>query len=102
MPTKVQAVGRADVPPLTMSDRFRHEIAYFMSVPGKDGVPVMPAGEYFIDELAARQWLENGVIRVVSPLDGEHQTEMDLTEEQEAFLEWTVENNVRHVRLVAQ
>jgi hypothetical protein len=83
-----------------MPDRFRHEIGYFMSIPGQGDVPAMPQGEYWIRRDDVSAWLEDGVLRVVSPLDSEHRTEMELSEEQEAWLEWMRDHDVQHVRLV--
>jgi hypothetical protein len=99
MSVLVQAVGRPNLAPYTMSDRFRTEIAYFMSLPGESGVPQLAAGEYWIRSEQARQWLDEGAFRLVSPLDSESQAEIELTEEQEAWLEWLVDNQIEHVRL---
>lgn len=99
MPIRVHAVDRPALPPLTMPDRFRHEITYFMTPPGDHGVPVLPSGQYWVRVNDARHWLDAGVFRLVSPLDSENHTEIELTEEQEAWLEWMVANGVQHVRL---
>jgi hypothetical protein len=82
-----------------MPDRFRHEITYFMSIPGERDIPCLPKDEYWVrlDEAAA--WYEEGVFSLVSPLDSENQTEVELTEEQEGWLAWMIENKVEHVRL---
>jgi hypothetical protein len=52
-----------------MSNRFRTEVAYFMTPPGEHDVPQLPPGEYWIRRDEARQWLEDFVVRIVSPLD---------------------------------
>lgn len=100
MPTLIFAVDRADLAPFPMSDRFRHEVTYFMSLPGEAGVPKLPTGEYWIHRSNARQWLDDGVFYLVSPLDEQNRTEIELSEEQEAWLEWMVTNHVEHVRVV--
>jgi hypothetical protein len=100
MPIKVIAVGRPEVPTLFMPDAFRAQITYFMSVPGQAGVPSLPAGEYWIDLEQAKQWLADGAFLVVSPLDSATKTEVELTEEQENWLQWMVDHEVRHVRLM--
>jgi hypothetical protein len=82
-----------------MSDRFRHEITYFMSIPGELGVPKLPAGEYWVSLGAARTWLDEGTFHLVSPLDSENKTEVELSEEHEAWLEWMVSQGVEHVRV---
>lgn len=95
----VHAVDKPEVPPLEMPPRFKHDIAYFMTPQGERGAPQLAPGEYWIDAHEARQWLDAGVLRVVSPLDSENQAEIQLTEEQEIWLEWMVEHNIQHVRL---
>ncbi|MGD9646392.1 MAG: hypothetical protein AB7U73_11825 [Pirellulales bacterium] len=99
MPVLVVAVDRPEIPPCEMPDRFRHDVAYFMSVPGEGGVPALPEGEYWIDLSRARTWLDDGVFSVVSPLDSASRTEVELTDEQESWLNWLVAHNVERVRL---
>jgi hypothetical protein len=101
MSVLVHAVGRPELAPFSMSDRFRTEIAYFMSLPEEAGVPKLGAHEYWIAEGRVRQWLDEGVFRLVSPLDSDSQAEIELSEEQEAWLEWLAEHGVEHVRLTA-
>jgi hypothetical protein len=93
------AIDRPELAPLTMPDRFRTDIAYFMTPAGEHGVEKMPAGEYWIRLEDAREWLADGVLSVVSPLDGLNRTEIELTDEQEAWLRWMVANGVEHVRV---
>lgn len=95
----IRAVDRPDLPPFPMPDRFRHEIVYFITPAGETGVPPLAAGEYWVRREDALQWLDEFVVRVVSPLDAEAKAEMELTEEQEAWLEWMVANDVQHVRV---
>lgn len=101
MTVRVYAVGKEAVPPLELPDRFRQEIAYFMSAPGDVGAPVpaLPAGEYWISLENANRWLEEGVFYIVSPLDSENKAEVELTEDQERWLEWMIANQVTHVKL---
>jgi hypothetical protein len=99
MSTLVYAVSRPELPPFSVSDRFRHEIAYFMSVPGTPGIPPLDEGEYWVGQENARDWLESGVISLVSPLDSQHHTEVELSEEHEAWLEWMLQNQVERFRL---
>jgi hypothetical protein len=47
----------------------------------------------------AKTALEDGVVRIVSPLDSASRAEIELSEEQEAWLEWMVHSGVEHVRL---
>ena len=61
--------------------------------------PRLPSGEYWISLDDARRWLDEGVMQIVSPLDSENQTEVEISEDQERWLEWMVDNQVQHVRL---
>ena len=98
----VVAIGREDVKPLEMPDRFRMEIVYFMTLPGERGAPVkMLDNEYWIDLDEAKTWLDEQVVYVVSPLDAENQAEIELTEYHEAFLQWVVDNRAQHVRVAS-
>ena len=99
MPVFVYAVDRPDLEPFRMPDRFRHEITYFMTVSGEGGVPKLPAGEYLVRMADAKAALEDGAVRIVSPLDSASKAEIELSEEQEAWLEWMVKSGVEHVRL---
>ena len=85
---------------MEMPARFKHDIAYFMTPSGERGAPKMPSGEYWIDAEDARRWLADGVLKVVSPLDSQNQAELEITEQQETWLEWMVAYGVQHVRLV--
>ena len=83
-----------------MPTRFRLEIVYFMTVPGEHGAPAkLPENEYWIDADDARKWLDDLVVSIVSPLDAAAKAEIPLTEEHEAWLEWLLANDIRHVRL---
>jgi hypothetical protein len=95
----VYAAELPELPPLTMPERFRHEITYFMTPPGVGDVPNLPAGEYWITLSDARRCLEDGVVRIVSPLDSDSKAEIELSEEQEAWLEWMVAHHIEHVRV---
>lgn len=97
---KVVAVDQPQAQALEMPERLRMEITFFMTPPGERGAPKeLGDGEYWIDLDEARQWLDDGVFHVVSPLDAENMAEIELTEYHEAFLQWLVANEVRHVRL---
>ena len=96
---QVEAVGRPELAPHPMPERFRTEIAYFMSLPGDAGVPTLAAGEYWISASQVRQWLDDGVFHLVSPLDSQSQAEIELSEEQESWLEWMAQHGVERVRI---
>jgi len=99
MPVLVHPVNRPDLAPFSMPDRFRHEITFFMTPGGEAGIPKMGAGEYWIRLADARTCFDDGVVRIVSPLDSASRAEIEISEEQEAWLEWMVANNIEHVRL---
>ena len=94
----IHAVGKS-LPPYKMPDRFRTDVAYFMTPPGDHGVPPLPTREYWVRLEDARRWLEDLVVPVVSPLDAQSVAELELTDEQEAWLEWMVANEIEHVRV---
>ncbi len=96
---RIYSVQKPHLPPLEMSSRFRTEIAYFMTPSGESGAPELGPGEYWIRLADVIRWLDEGVICVVSPLDAESQAEIELTEEQERWLEWLVENEIEHLRV---
>ena len=41
-----------------------------------------------------------GVFLLVSPLDTENMTEVELSEDQEAFLSWLDRNKIQHIRVI--
>lgn len=94
----VHAVGKS-IPPHKMPDRFRTDVAYFMTPSGDHGVPPLPPGEYWVRLEDARRWLYDLVVPVVSPLDAQSVSELELTDEQEAWLEWMIANEIEHVRV---
>ena len=98
MSVRVHAVGRTDVPPFVMPDRFRHEITYFAVDRPPTGAAAGP-GEWWIDRGEAETIRDDGVIRLASPLDSAIRAEVELSEEQEAWLDWLFANDVWHVRL---
>jgi len=95
----IHAVGRPELPPLTMPDRFRTDIAYFITPAGEVGVPPLAPGEYWVRLEDARRWLDDGVLSLVSPLDSENRTEVELSDEQESWLRWMVANSVQQIRI---
>ncbi len=96
---RVYAVGRDDLPAFSMPNRFRTDIAYFMTPTGTAGVPPLASGEYWIRLEDSRRWLEDFVVEVISPLDAASKAEVEITDEQEAWLQWLVDNEIEHIRL---
>jgi hypothetical protein len=98
---RVFAVDRPELPPYEMPARFKTDVVYFITPAGEHGVPKLASNEYWIRLDDARKWLDELVIEVVSPLDAAAKAEIELTEEQERWLEWMVAHGVEHVRLEA-
>jgi hypothetical protein len=100
MVVRVVAVGRSDLPPFEMPDRFRHDITYFVTSPGEHGAPAsLPEGEWWVRLEDARDIYDGGTFRIVSPLDSASTSELEITEDQEAWLRWMIENRIERVRL---
>ena len=97
---RVVALDHPELPPLTLSQRFRTDIVYFMTPAGVRGAPpTLGPNEYWIAIDDSRKWLDDLVVLVVSPLDSSSKAEIGLSEEHETWLEWMVQNNVQHVRV---
>ncbi len=99
--SRVMSVDNPAAPPLDISARLRSQLVYFMTPPDAPHVPPLEANDYWIDADQAAQWSEEGVFELVSPLDSENMTTIELSEEQEIFIEWLVTHQVQHIRLQA-
>jgi hypothetical protein len=97
---ELKPVDQDGIPALTITPRLRSQLAYFGAAGGSEGVPTLQEGEYWFKPEEVESWLDEGVFHLVSPLDSENQTEVELTEEQEALLLWLRDQGVRHVRVV--
>ncbi len=95
----VVPLDRPDVPPRSVSTRMRNQLVYFTSPSEAPGVPELGEHEYFFAEADVARWLDEGVFRLVSPLDTANMTEVELSYEQEEFLQWLLDNKVQHARL---
>jgi hypothetical protein len=71
-----------------------------MSTGDAAGIPPLGEHEYWIAEADVARWLDEGVFYLVSPLDSANQTEVELSEEQEALLEWLKLHRIQHVRVL--
>jgi hypothetical protein len=96
---RVVAVDNPAAPPLQISARLRSQLVYFMTPPDAPHVPPLQANDYWIDATQTGEWLAAGALEVMSPLDEEHQTTVELSEEQETFLEWLAAHQVQHIRV---
>ena len=100
MPIHVYAVEKPQLPPFEMPARFKHDITYFVTTAGEQGVPeTIAAGEWWVRREDALRVYDEGVIRIVSPLDSTSTAEMEITEEQEAWLKWMIQHEIEHLRL---
>lgn len=100
MPTyRAIAVDNPAAPPLQVSARLRAQLVYFMTPRDAPHVPPLEGNDYWIDAANAAQWLEDGAFEVVSPLDEEKKTSIELSEEQEILIDWLVTHQVQHIRL---
>ena len=99
LPPRLVPIDRADVPPLSISPRMRGQLVYFMTPAGTAGMPELRENEYWFSGNEVAGWLDEGVIRLVSPLDSANATEVELSEEQETFLAWLKKNAIQHVRV---
>jgi hypothetical protein len=97
---KLAAVDHAGVPPLPISARLRSQLVYFMTPPDTPGVPALGENEYWVSRSDVTHWLMEGVFLLVSPLDTDNMTEVELSEEQEALLGWLDKHQIQHVRVV--
>ena len=98
---QIISITPPDVGSIEMPDRFRKEIVYFMSPTDCEGAPTCGKNQYWIPLENSREWLEDGVFSLVSPLDAESKAEIELTEDQERWLEWMVKNGVTVIELVS-
>ncbi len=92
-------LDRPEVAPLTISPRLRNQLVYFMSARDTPGLPSMGESDFYFDAAEVAKWVDEGVFYLVSPLDTDNMTEVELTEEQETLLAWLHTQGVRHVRL---
>ncbi len=92
-------LDRPEVAPLAISQRLRDQLVYFMSARDTPGIPPLGDDDFWFDPAEVAKWVDEGVFYLVSPLDTENMTEVELTEEQETFLAWLHNHKVRHVRL---
>ena len=95
---RIIPVDQPEVSPLTMPDRFRQEIVFFMTPAGDRTAPSqLGAKEYWIEREDALGWLDAGEFCIVSPLDAANKTQIELTDYQETWLEWLVKHNIQRV-----
>lgn len=99
MPYRLLPIDNPAAPPLEVSARLRSQLVYFMTPPDEPHVPPLGPNDYWIDAAQAAEWLADGVFELVSPLDEERPTSIELSEEQEALFEWLTAHAIQHVRV---
>jgi hypothetical protein len=97
---KLVSVDHPEVPALPISTRLRSQLVYFMTPADTPGIPALGENEYWFSRSEVTQWLTEGVLLLVSPLDTDNMTEVELSEEQEALLGWMDKHQVQHIRVV--
>jgi hypothetical protein len=99
MPYQLVSIDHPTIPPLAISARLRSQLVYFMTPPDAPDVPPLQPNDYWIDAVHSAQWFADGVFELVSPLDGEQRTVIELSEEQEMLLEWLTAHHIQHIRV---
>jgi hypothetical protein len=100
MPTLVYAVEKPEISPFEMPERFKHDIIYFVTRQGEQGVPeTLVEGEWWIRREDALRIYDEGVVSIVSPLDSASTSDLEITEKQEAWLKWMTQHEIEQVRL---
>ena len=97
---RLMPVERPDLAPLTISERLRGQLVYFMTSPETAGVPHLEPNEFWLARDEVARWLDEGVFYLVSPLDSANATEVEITEEQESLFLWLNKNSIQHLRLM--
>jgi hypothetical protein len=67
----------------------------------QDAPAMLPEREYWVRREDAQRAFDDGVVTIVSPLDSASRTEIELSEDQERWLEWLLIHDVQHVRVVS-
>jgi hypothetical protein len=96
---QVIPIDRPEVAPMKLSDRFRKEVVYFMTPAEGENAPKLGKDEYWVRTDDSVRWLDEGCFKLVSPLDAHSVAEIELSEEQELWLEWMVEHQITQIRL---
>jgi hypothetical protein len=96
---RIIPIDRPEVEPIRMSDRFRKEVVYFMTPAEGENSPTLGKDEYWIRPEDVKLWLDDGGFSLVSPLDAHSVAEIELSEEQEVWLEWMLKHQISTIRL---
>ncbi len=91
-------LDKPGVAPLAITPRLRNQLVYFMSPRDTPGLPELGDEDFWFDADDVAKWADEGVFYLVSPLDTDNMTEVEISEEQESLLLWLQANKVCHVR----
>lgn len=91
-------LDRPEVAPFPITLRLRNQLIYFMSARDTPGIPPLEDEDFWFDPAEVAKWVDEGVFYLVSPLDTDNMTEVEISEEQETLLLWLQANKVCHVR----
>ena len=92
----VHAVDKPELKPYEVSRTLRGQLHYFTE--GEIRSRENPNDYLFLLERTT-QLLDEGVFYVTSPLDDQNRAEIEITDEQEDFLNWLVSNEIERVRV---
>ena len=82
-------IDRPEVAPMAITPRLRNQLVYFMQRPGfRLGIPELGEHDFWFDPDEVAKWVDEGVFYLVSPLDTDNMTEVELSEEQEVLIAW--------------
>jgi hypothetical protein len=96
----VFAVDQPALEPYEISQMLRGQLHYFTEGTGsRGGKESGNSDEFFFPLHLTSELFEEGVFYVISPLDDQNQAEIEITEEQEDFLDWLVSNKIERVRI---
>ena len=95
----IHALDKPETGPYEISPTLRNQLQYFTTGEVRDG---NNPDEFFFPLERTSQLLEVGVFYVVSPLDEQHQAEIEISDEQEDLLDWLVSNGIQRVKVEAR
>ena len=92
----IHALDKPEIDPYEISPTLRNQLQYFTTGEIRDG---STPDEFCFPLERTSKLLEDGVFYVISPLDEEHQAEIEISDEQEDLLDWLVSNGIQRVKV---
>jgi hypothetical protein len=92
----IHALDKPGTAPYAISPTLRKQLQYFTTGEIRDS---SNPDEFFFPLERTSELLDVGVFYVVSPLDDQHQAEIEISDEQEDLLDWLVSNGIQHVKV---